>query len=60
VVICATPQLGELGRSITIPWRVIAALITAQQLHGCGFVNLMWTHRSTLIWPHLGACAAGL
>ena len=24
-----------------------------------GFVNLMWTHRSTLIWPHLGACAAG-
>jgi hypothetical protein len=25
-----------------------------------GFVNLMWTHRSTLIWPHLGACAAGL
>jgi tetratricopeptide (TPR) repeat protein len=25
-----------------------------------GFVNLMWTHRSTLIWPRLGACAAGL
>ena len=27
---------------------------------GLGFVNLMWTHRSTLIWPHLGACAAGV
>ena len=35
VVICATPRLGELGRSITIPWRVIAALITAQQPRGC-------------------------
>jgi hypothetical protein len=35
VVICATPRLGELGRSITIPWRVIAALITAQQPSGC-------------------------
>jgi hypothetical protein len=33
VVICATPRLGELGRAITIPWRVIAALITAQQAH---------------------------
>jgi hypothetical protein len=33
VVICATPRLGELGRGITIPWRVIAALITAQQPH---------------------------
>ena len=31
VVICATPRLGEVGRGITIPWRVIAALITAQQ-----------------------------
>jgi hypothetical protein len=31
VVICATPQLGKLGRSITIPWRVIAA----QQYRGC-------------------------
>jgi hypothetical protein len=31
VVICATPRLGELGRGITIPWRVIAALITALQ-----------------------------
>ena len=31
VVICATPRLGELGRGMTIPWRVIAALITAQQ-----------------------------
>ena len=30
VVICATPRLGELGRGITIPWRVVAALITAQ------------------------------
>jgi hypothetical protein len=32
VVICATPQVGELGCGITIPWRVIAALITAQQI----------------------------
>jgi len=31
VVVCVTPQLGELGRGITIPWRVLAALITAQQ-----------------------------
>jgi len=29
VVICATPRLDELGRGITIPRRVIAALITA-------------------------------
>ena len=35
VVICATPRLGELGRGITIPWRVIAAQITMQQLRGC-------------------------
>ena len=35
VVVCATPRLGELGRGITIPWRVIAALITAQQPRGC-------------------------
>ena len=35
VVICATPRRGELGRGITIPWRVIAALITAQQPRGC-------------------------
>jgi hypothetical protein len=35
VVICATPRLGELGRGITIPWRVIAAQITAQQPGGC-------------------------
>jgi hypothetical protein len=35
VVICATPQLGELGRGITIPWRVIVAQITAQQYRGC-------------------------
>ena len=35
VVVCATPRLGELGRGITIPWRVIAALITAQQSRGC-------------------------
>ena len=34
VVVCATPRLGELGRGITIPWRVIAALITAQQPRG--------------------------
>jgi hypothetical protein len=33
VVICATPRLGELGRGITIPWRVIAAQITMQQAH---------------------------
>ena len=25
-----------------------------------GFVNLTWTHRSTLIWPHPGQVAAGL
>jgi hypothetical protein len=31
VVICATPRLGELGRGITIPWRVIAAQLTTQQ-----------------------------
>jgi hypothetical protein len=35
VVICATPRRGVLGRGITIPWRVIAALITAQQPRGC-------------------------
>jgi anti-sigma B factor antagonist len=35
VVICATPRLGVLGRGITIPWRVIAALIIAQQPRGC-------------------------
>jgi hypothetical protein len=34
VVICATPRLGELGRGITIPWRVVAALIAAQQPRG--------------------------
>ena len=35
VVICATPRLGELGRGITISWRAVAALITAQQPRGC-------------------------
>jgi len=30
-----TPRLGEVGRGITILWRVIAALITAQQPRGC-------------------------
>ena len=35
VVVCATPRLGVLGRGINIPWRVIAALITAQQPRGC-------------------------
>jgi hypothetical protein len=35
VVVCATPRLGELGRGITISWRVIGALITAQQARGC-------------------------
>ena len=35
VVICATPRLGEPGRGVTIPWHVIAALITAQQPRGC-------------------------
>ncbi len=35
VVICATPRLGVLDRGITIPWRVIAAQITAQQRRGC-------------------------
>ena len=33
VVICATPRLGVLDRGITIPWRVIAAQIAAQQPH---------------------------
>jgi hypothetical protein len=35
VVICATPRLGELGRGITISWRVIAVLITPQQPRDC-------------------------
>ncbi len=35
VVICATPRLGAFDRGITIPWRVIAAQITAQQRRGC-------------------------
>jgi hypothetical protein len=35
VVVCAAPRLGELGRGITIPWRVIAAQITVQQHRGC-------------------------
>ena len=35
VVVCATPRLGELGRGITIPRRVVAALNTAQQPRGC-------------------------
>jgi hypothetical protein len=33
VVICATPRLGELAHDITIPWRVIDALIAVQQPH---------------------------
>jgi hypothetical protein len=35
VVICATPRLGELGRGITISWRVIAAQITMRRPHSC-------------------------
>jgi hypothetical protein len=35
VVVCATPRLGVPGRGITIPWRVIAEEITAQQRRGC-------------------------
>ena len=35
VVICAMPRLSVLGLGITIPWRVIAAQITAQQYRGC-------------------------
>ncbi len=35
VVVCVTPQLGELGRGITIPWRVIAAQIAAQRPYSC-------------------------
>lgn len=35
VVICATPRRGEVNRGITIPWRIIAAQITAQQHRGC-------------------------
>jgi hypothetical protein len=34
VVVCATPRLGALDRGVTIPWRVIAAQITAQQRRG--------------------------
>jgi hypothetical protein len=34
VVICAMPRLSVLGLGITIPWRVIAAQITAQQYRG--------------------------
>jgi hypothetical protein len=34
VVVCATPRLGVLDRGITIPWRVIAAQIAAQQRRG--------------------------
>jgi hypothetical protein len=30
-----TPRLGEVGRAITVPWHVIAALITAQRPRGC-------------------------
>ena len=32
----------------------------ADARHLRGFVNLIWTHRSTLIWPHPGQAAAGL
>ena len=35
VVVCATPRLGELGRGITIPWRVIAAQIAMQRPYSC-------------------------
>jgi hypothetical protein len=35
VVVCATPRLGEFGRGITIPWRVIAAQIATQRPHSC-------------------------
>ena len=35
VVVCATPRLGELGRGITIPWRIISAQITMQQPRSC-------------------------
>ena len=35
VVVCATPRLGELGRGITIPWRVIAAQIATQRPYSC-------------------------
>ena len=35
VVVCATPQLGELDRSITILWRVIAAQIATQRPYSC-------------------------
>jgi hypothetical protein len=34
VVVCATPRLGALDRGITVPWRVIAAQIAAQQRRG--------------------------
>jgi hypothetical protein len=35
VVVCATPRLGELGRGVTIPWRVIAAQIATQRPYSC-------------------------
>jgi hypothetical protein len=34
VVICATPRLGVLHRGATIPWRVIAAQLTARPRRG--------------------------
>jgi len=34
VVVGATPQLGELRRGQTIPWRVIAAQIAPHERHG--------------------------
>jgi hypothetical protein len=46
VLICATPRLGELGRGITIPWRVIAALITASPAVA-----------KRPFWPYLGPAA---
>ena len=35
VVVCATPRLGELGRGITIPWRVMAAQIAMRRPYSC-------------------------
>jgi hypothetical protein len=36
------------------------ALFAGLGIAAGGFVNLIWTHRSTLIWPHRGQVAAGL
>jgi hypothetical protein len=49
--------------AFTLAWRLDAAEtvgLLIEEVVGGGFVNLIWTHRSTLIWPHPGLVAAGL